>query len=303
MNRKTIKLLLLLLKIVITILFVVVVNRTIPKDSTTLAKLIPLSLLIPVVILSGISTTLQAYRWYLYLKLLGLQPTIAQSFRSYLEGVLFGIITPGRAGELFRGFTLEPSWRKTASIAVVIEKISATIVLFVTGAIAWFLLIGNRGGELYSFGLAIATVFSICAIPLLPYLIRKFYPLVTEVRRRFLAALFLSIPIHLILLVQAILLIAPRTNLSIHESAAVSASAFSAMQFMPVTVANMGVREFCFSSFISIYQNDQAVQFVVLSSSLIIVIANLLLPAVPGIVILTTAKINGSNRKKCEQFQ
>ncbi len=302
MNRRAVKIFFISLKVIITTLFVIVVNRAIPTDRANLAQLIPLDLLGITIFLSIFSTILHGFRWYLFLKLFGLTPTIRQSFRSYLEGVLFGIITPGRAGELFRGFTLKPEWRKTTSIAVLTEKITATIILFLSGAVAWTMLPQNRGGDIYGYGLAMATILSIMALPLIPFLIKRFYPTVREVRRRFIGTIFISIPIHAILLFQIIILVMPRLPVTITQATCAAASAFSAMQFIPVTIANMGVREFCLSSFFQLYMpsffSSDSMQYIILSTSIIIVIANLLLPAIPGIILLLFSKLNGMERRR-----
>ncbi len=302
MNRTVVKMLLVLLKVVITVLFVIVVNRAIPIDQKSIAELIPLSLLLSVSLLSFISSLLQGYRWYFFLHLFELTPTVKQAFRSYLEGVLFGIITPGRAGELFRGFTLEPHWRKTASIAVITEKVCATIVLFLVGALAYAFLPGNRGGDLYGTGIIAAAIVSVVAIPIVPILIKRSKPTHSRINRTYLLTITLSVAIHTILLIQAIILLVPRSGLSISDAFATAASAFSAMQFMPVTVANMGVREFCFNLFGSLYMHNTAnliaLKSVILSSSLIIVLANLIFPAIPGVILLISSKFSGTESRR-----
>jgi len=302
MNRQTVKIFLIILKVIITVLFVIVVNKAIPTDRTNLVNLIPLKLLVITSLLSLLATALHAYRWYLFLKLFGMNPSIGQCFRSYLEGVVFGIITPGRAGELFRGFTLNPEWRKRSSIAVVTEKITATIVLFITGMIAWLFLPGNRGGDLYSTGLTVVTVLSILAIFIIPRVMKYYLPQVSEIRRRFAGTLLISIPIHAILLIQIVILVIDRLPVTVFQASTAAASAFSAMQFMPVTIANMGVREFCLSMFFQLYTSNvvsiESIQYVLLSTSLIIIFANLILPAFPGMILLLISKLNGIERRR-----
>lgn len=302
MKKSVMKKVLITVKIVVTILFVLVVNKTIFAQEEGLAGLVPVDLLLWAIGFSIVSVGLQGLRWFQFLKMFGIDVSIGQALRSYLEGILFALITPGRAGELFRGFSLEPEWLKKSSVAVVVERIWATVVLFLVGGICFLFLPGDRGGELYQLGIQLAVIASVMAVFILPYMVKRFLKGARLVRRRLISTFFISILIHILLLVQTAGLLFGRSSVSFANSLVSAGSAFSAMQFMPITMANMGVREFNLYHFISLYLPtgvlEESIRHVVLSTSLIIMISNLIVPAIPGVVILITTRLTGSERRK-----
>lgn len=294
------KRILIIVKIVVTLLFVIVVNKTLFSTDEPLTGLVPLDLLLSALLFSFISTVLQGYRWFLFLKIFGMDATFEQALRSYLEGVLFAIVTPGRAGELLRGYSLKQEWLKMSSIAVVVERLWATVVLFLTGGIA-FLFLQTRPDSTffnsYSIGISIAGIISLFAVWGIPVLVKRFRDSARKVRRGFVVTFLVSVAIHFLLIIQVSILVVGRLPISFKDAFVSIGSAFSAMQFMPITVANMGVREFNLGQFITLYTpfvSENTFRHVILSTSVIVMISNLLFPAIPGVLILLTTKLKRS---------
>lgn len=296
-NKIKMKYLLIAVKIAVTVIFVVVVNKSLFSTEEALKGLVPVDLLFPALLFSFISIVLQGYRWFIFLKIFGMDPTFEQALRSYLEGVLFAIITPGRAGELFRGYSLKKEWLKMSSIAVVVERLWATVVLFLTGALAYLFLVKQPETTFYksySLGITIAGIASFVALWCIPFIVKKFRDSARKVRRGFVESFFVSLLIHGLLLIQVATLVVGRLPISFNNALIAVGSAFSAMQFMPITMANMGVREFNLGQFMSLYTpmvSDETFRHVILSTSVIVMISNLLFPAIPGVLILLTTKL------------
>ncbi len=202
MEKKTVKRILILVKVIVTILFVSVVNKALFTREEGLSGLLPMDLLLWAIGFSVISTFLQGWRWMIFLRMFGMDASLGQAMRSYLEGVLFALITPGRAGELLRGYSLKPEWLKLSSVAVVVERLWATVVLFIVGGIAYFFLPDDKGGSIYTLGITIALTLSAIAVVVIPLLIKNYLSKARLVRRRFISSFLLSTLIHLILLIQ-----------------------------------------------------------------------------------------------------
>jgi len=300
-TKKIWKWLLLIIKVIITIAFISVVNSTLFNGDINIKELVPLDLLLWSSVLSLISVTVQGYRWHTFLRIFGIDVSFGEAMKSYVEGLLFAVVTPGRAGELFRGYTLDEQWRKRTLIIVFVERIWSTAILFIIGASVYFFL-PQMSSDLYRWGLFTASILSIIALFVVPFVVQKRYPKSARVKRRFMKSSILSVWIYIILIIQAMGLLIGRVPLTISQTATASASAFTAMQFMPVTIANMGVREFNFTTFVSLYLPESisvnSISSVILSTSLIIMISNLLLPALPGLVLLIFSHITGKSIRK-----
>ncbi len=301
MTKKILKWLLVVIKVVVTIAFISVVNKTLFSSDTDILGLIPIDLLLWSSALSLISVVVQGYRWHTFLRIFGIEVSFGEAMKSYVEGLLFAVVTPGRVGELFRGYTLDEEWRKRTAVVVVTERIWSTAIIFLVGFSAFFFL-PPMTSDLYKWGLFASSLLSMVALVIIPIIVKRKFPSLARVKRRFLKSTLLTIWIQIILVIQAMGLLTGRVPLTLSQMATASSSAFTAMQFMPVTIANMGVREFNITTFVSLYIPDSistsSYSAVILSVSLIIMISNLLLPALPGLLFLIFSRITGKSVRK-----
>ena len=118
-----------LIKIAVTFLFFIVLIKMI--DVNELSDTFR-SLNIYYLILSGFCVpvlyTIRTYRWNVLLKSVGINKSFAELFKVLLIGVFYGLITPGRVGELARAYYLNE--RKSVTISTILmEKLVDVFVL------------------------------------------------------------------------------------------------------------------------------------------------------------------------------
>ncbi len=306
-EKKTVKKILLAIKIAITIAFVVVVNRTV---SFAEFKQVHWSVLVSALLFSVAMQLLMVARWQMALAYFGKPVRFVQALSSYVAGSVFAVVTPGRAGELFRGATLTGIHPMASTSAVLFERVLAILALFPFGAAAllrvpegygsnfsgeyeWLYTLFTRGTAL----LAVVAMVLFVAAPLaLPKLVRRF----AGNGRYLIAMLLLSFAIHLLLLLQTATLFTASEVAGFSEALLVGALSFCAMQFMPISVANMGIRELWFGLFAGpfLLLSPEEAKPAILQISLIIMVVNLVLPALPGLFVLFANYIEKREFKK-----
>jgi glycosyltransferase 2 family protein len=77
---------------------------------------------------------IRTYRWNVLLSSLGIEKTFRGLFKALLVGVFYGLITPGKVGELARAYYLDEKKSLTIS-TILMEKLVDVIVLSVLSAI------------------------------------------------------------------------------------------------------------------------------------------------------------------------
>ena len=289
---------LLIAKVTITILFVYFVNKTVIKTPELLLESFSLKIVFIALFFSVISILFQWVRWHISLNLLGINTSFKRSGASLFLGNLFAIITPAGSGELLRAIALKNHNQKKIVLATLTERLIAIATLFILGMLFKTILPANEViSKIFNIGIIIAGLTSTIFLILLPIITQKLNNNTIFDIKNYLSVITLTLLITLILFMQtANLLSFYFPELAFGESMIISAEAYSGMQFMPITIANMGVREYNLGQFALIYLGDTLIQDKILAVSIIIFMVNLLFPAIPGVIVLFLLGIKEKNR-------
>jgi uncharacterized membrane protein YbhN (UPF0104 family) len=290
MNKKVFKNLAIAFKIVISLLFIYFVNRSVSFKEFDWNSLFSVKTVTVALLGSLISIAFQIERWFVLLKQFGGDCSRRDAALSFFEGSMLAFVTPARAGELLRGYTIKSIDKKKSVIAVLIERFTSVAISFTIG----FSLIstlpklaeGFNWLELFKKGITIAGVLSILFLVFLPKIVTYFSK--RDGLKVAIKLILFSIFQFLTVMIQTALLFAIFVSATFKSSLIIAIQSYSAVQFMPVTVANMGVREFYYSLFSKIVTPELTTitSEALLSISLLIVIFNIILPAIPGLIFL-----------------
>ena len=283
------------IKIAVTVFVIYLVNQNLSKNQIPdLVNKISLPHMAFAVFFGCMGLFCQARRWLVILRCKGIVIDNTAAFRTLLFGNLLAFITPGRAGEFFRGLGLPVENKADTVYAVLVDKLFAGgtgLVFGMAGLVLSMRTIAlSAGGRtiLVCFG---ATLFVLGTGALFfrkyPAVLSagRFFPRFTK--RTFYSVLFLSISTQLALCIQTSVLLdmfgshAPATNMC------ASAQAYAFMQFLPFFIANMGIREYSFKLFLGAYQplplRALALGAVAFGASMGILFINMVLPALAGL--------------------
>ncbi len=299
MNKKRVKQIAIGVKIILTVSFIYFVNSAVSFEEFNWSSLFTIKTLTIALAGALISLIFQIERWYLLLKHFNCQFNRKDATVSFLEGSMLAFITPGRAGELLRGYTLNYVSKKEGATAVLIERAIAVAIPFTISLLLLSSLNIKADKfnwlQIYQKGITASGVLSILLLIFLPQIIKFFsHKKATSLSIKL---ILLSLVNFFTLIIQTSLLLNQFIGVSVKNGLIVAAQSYSAVQFMPVTVANMGVREFYYSLFSKLVSPSLATitQEGVLSVSILIVIFNIILPALPGLSFLLLYHIK-SNR-------
>lgn len=312
MKREWLKKILLVAKILITVLFVYMVNRTVSFKEIFQNSAITVPVIVVTLLFSALMQFLMVLRWHYSLRYFGSAVTLKQSATSYFAGSVLAAITPGRAGELLRGLTLDDVSKIESSFIVMFERFIAIGVLFITGAVFTYFLPENFIGSTEASGhyvpkldivvptvrvLGIISLFAILLVPrFLSFVIRRFI----GKGKYSLIVIILSLFIHGFLLMQTAYLLQACGIVTFSEGLTVGAESYSAMQLIPITIGNMGIRESYFQLFAMTYTalSAEELKIAALTASLTIMFSNLILPAFPGLFVFFTYHLKNKDVRK-----
>lgn len=312
MKRFFNKKVLLAIKIVITVLFVIMVNRTVSFKALFSNPTLTLQAFAIVVLISIGSQLLMVLRWHYSLRYFGASVSLKDSTTSYFAGSVLAALTPGRAGELLRGLTLKDVSKMESSFIVIFERFVSIAILFSTGAICSYFLPSNymeatteSGLIVPKLGFVIPTIRILGAVAFVA-LITIPYVLGHKVRRfkgrgeNALVVVVLSLFVHAFLLIQTAFLLQNCGVVTYAQGVVVSAESYSAMQLIPITIGNMGIRESYFQLFSLSFTdlNMEELKLAALTASLTIMFSNLILPAFPGLFVFLTYHLNNKDVRK-----
>ena len=281
-------------KVVITIVLVVVINRAVNFQSVGSALPSPLMLAVLVALLA-LSILLQTVRWRLLLRWGGVAVSGRAALRSLLMGNVLGLITPGRVGEFGRASLLGGVPHRRGMGLVLVEKGVAALTVLAALLLPVPLLAGVNPPVLplnlpvipLCVGIGSA---ALCLLLLFPWLATRgmFGRLSPLPQRQGWSIVGLSLAVHLILVVQGMLLLLP--VVPILRGLVVAAGSLGLMQCFPVTVANLGTREFCFGYMGKTLGGVAPESGGILSLSLTLLSVNILLPSLIGLFVLLHAR-------------
>lgn len=295
----------LLLKICLTVVFVLLVNRTVPADELSMVGSHISAVHVVVALLVGIvGIALHVKRWEIILRYQGFSVGRWDPLKTMLWGTLLAFVTPGRLGELFRGLGLMKDRRTDSIFAVVIDKVYIVTTTLMIGVLclalqAWGMGVSlpARGGQflcgavlLCGGGIALLTVGS-CherarhVVQRLGKIVRASPRLFAPAGQR---ALLFSLAAHCSLLAQtAILFDMFGYSVSIHLFVAM-AEAYALMAILPFFIGNMGIREYSYALFLGQFSSSVSgaapLSAASLGVSVTILALNLVLPALVGLL-------------------
>jgi hypothetical protein len=304
------------LRIAITVLFAVMVNRGITRQQLViLGEHLTWGWVVAACITGLLSLLFQLLRWREILRVEGFGNSLLQAFKTFAWGHLLAFITPGRIGEFGRALALD-SKRKADSVAsVVIDKtfaVLATAVCGAAGMIGQYWLLGIQPPQ----RLTLCMLLFCLVAPMVLIGIRVWarHPAATgktgSLARRLhgtLAAIpgfisgrivIYSLAAQIALLAQTAMILSIFGNASFFSNMVIAAEVYTFMLFLPFFIANIGLREYGFSMMFEnikpVFHQSLAVGSVALGVSFLILIMNILFPAAVGLCIMIIDKKHGS---------
>ncbi len=294
-----------LLKIVFTLLFIFIVNRNVLTKLDTIIHSLTWQHILVAFLFSLAGLFFQVKRWEIILRFQQFPVAWYIPWKTILWGNLLAFITPGRIGELFRGLTISNNRKADSLFAVIIDKLFIIFTVLFMGllcilSLKW-LLSTAISREITIF---LITAFIVCTVGLVILLTGKVFDKKHAVSRYFnrilkniprlfnpagRKALFYSFAAHICLICQTVTLLAMFGSDNILINCTAVGLAYGVMPFLSFTIGNMGVREGSFSFFLSylgVTVNTGALSIgeISLGTSIIILIMNIVLPALIGLM-------------------
>jgi uncharacterized membrane protein YbhN (UPF0104 family) len=306
------------IQIGITIIFVILVNRSISTGeiSKLLHRIDPVNLLI-ILFLAAAAMLIQALRWYQIASDLTVPVPYSVAFRRLLWGNLLAFITPGSVGELLRGVDLCPSRRGTMVFSALADRLSGNVIV-VFAAIPVLMIelywLHHTVPVILSFSTIITTIFILSFFLLLrlpvkwnekvpPKLQKVVSSVVDNVHSlNFSRTILLSLLHHALLIVQAAYMLKIFVNCSFVDAVMVSTLAYTCMLFLPISIANIGIREYSFALLLPLAvagkQSTITIETAAFGISSLILLMNILLPALAGLFWHTILQLGHARIKK-----
>ena len=291
-------------RIVITAVFVYFVNKGIRlSDIKTLFNEINITLFIGAFFCGVVSLFFQLLRWRLILISHRLPSEMAKACKTMFWGFLLAFVTPGRLGELFRAIDLDKNRKTDTIVAVVEERLCAVIMIVIIGILC------SAGQNFINstalfFPMIVAMVIFVAVFTAGIFFIVKgesFLPLKSTPLRHLrwlptciqrwkqlpveLLALF-SFCAHLLLLLQTAFLFKMFGEIDLLQGMLIAGQAYAFMLLLPFFIANIGLREYSFSLFLS--KNAQNLLPIAASTTVsfgaatVILLFNIMIPAAVG---------------------
>jgi hypothetical protein len=296
------------LKIIITALVIYLVNKSIGKNQ--IPEIFHRMAFGPVMVslvLGCAGLYCQIKQWQLLLR----NQEIAVDFKTGLRTMLFGnllaFVTPGRSGDFFRGISISVKNKTDPVYAVLVEKIYGTATIILAGALAALVSREALGAGILpeqtmlvgcAVVLALAAGFAVLWKPFAVAFFGLFRALLHEkaptspsasfTKKNAGIQMFLSAAIHSVLLTQTAVLLDMFGSGHFFANIAVAAQAYAFMLFVPIFIANMGIREYSFGIFLGqfskAYRETAQVSSIAFGASMGILCINIMLPALAGLI-------------------
>lgn len=293
-------------KIGITIVFIIVINHSITLDELkVIYNHLTVRHLSLALSFSLIGLYFQVKRWEIILRYHQFPLNNQIAWKTILWGNLLAFITPGRFGEIFRGIRITDKRKGDSLFAVVMDKlfIIVTILLFAFFALLIQMHFLNKSiAEEMKLFFYIAPF--LCLIGLILLLTKRnskrkaklvivFDRIFKHLPRLFTPAgrkaTLYSFLAHICLLGQSVTLLLMFNCGTVFVNTIAVAQAYGIMLFLPLSIGNMGVREgsfsFCLTHLGAIGNNQIiAIDGASLGTSIIILLMNVIIPALTGLL-------------------
>ena len=296
------------IKIAVTVLVIYLVNKSVGKNQIPpLFKCMAFGPVALSVLLACAELLLQTQRWQMLLDIQGITIDFKTGLRTMLWGCLLAFVTPGRSGEFLRGISIPARGKADPVFAVLIDKICSGVTALIIGSIAAALSCRALAAHFLpqqsifvgaTAALAIAaTIVSFCkpvkamiaaffrSQPALDHFLKK-----TSVKpsgATWASLVLVSVAAHLVLLTQTAVLLNMFGSGGLSIGISVAAQAYAFMLFVPIFIANMGLREYSFGLFLGRLSPDLGpiarISSIAFGASLCILCINIVLPALAGL--------------------
>jgi uncharacterized protein (TIRG00374 family) len=291
------------IQIGITIIFVILVNRSLTSvEIGNLLHSINPSALILALLLSVAAIIVQAFRWYLISRTLSIPLSYTVAIQRLLWGNLLAFVTPGHIGELFRGIDLCPTKKKIMVFSALADRLfgNVAVVLIAVPVVFIQLFWLHRSIPTYlSVAIMVTTILILLIFVLLKFQIKWYNHLPSKVAGPISGFIeivtkldiglitLLSLLHHALLIVQASFLIMTFVEVSFTEGIMISVLAYTCMLFLPISIANIGVREYSFTLFLSVVVLPESCVFTIPAISFgvssLLLFLNIIIPALAGL--------------------
>ncbi len=292
-------------RVAITVLFVYIANRSLTEAQlgSIPGSIRPLHIALSFALgLAGLFC--QIKRWQIILRYQKLPSTVYAASKTIFVGSLLAFVTPGRLGELLRGLPLSRERRGDTVFAVVIDKLFILLATFTVGIVC-------ASGQVFALRIALSrrvvamsgVAGAVCLVVAALLLYRRslsetggfgrFFVRLLNLSPKLLTrsgrnALGLSLAAHTFLVAQTVVLAKMFGCGGAVRIGAAIGQAYAFMTFMPVSIANIGIREYSFALFLDTIHagcvSQAGLQSAALGTSIGILIMNLILPALVGLV-------------------
>jgi len=285
-----------LLKYALTIVILIVAARYVHagKLLSTISTMRPASLFFASLLIIP-NLGLQYIKWLLLLRQIDRHIQPAAAWHSLLAGYPLGLITPGRWGEIGRGFFLPAYPSVTIAALAAIDKITNFVCIVILGGIGAAIL--TPSGLLLNFPapiflpLAILLIVLLIAIFSLPsikkFLLRKLgrgnspFEFIHEFDAKLLTKLFgLSFLFVLTFSAQFVILVSGLHPVPISDGLAAAFSTFFIQSVVPVSIGDLGIRESAAAFF---FGKLGVVPHLAFDAGLMLFIINMLMPSALGL--------------------
>jgi hypothetical protein len=293
------------LRIILTVLFVLIANKSLTgNDLAILRQYLRYWPLFLAFVLGCAGLWCQILRWQIILRYQNLPSGLRVAAKSILLGILLAFVTPGRIGEFFRGFSISRDKKNDTVLAVIIDKLFIVLATFILGIVCAIIQVRAIGTPLPEYVIAMSAAAAIICLLVALFLLtrpkssraggvaRIFHKLLTHTPKLFsksgqLAAL-LSFAAQALCILQTVVLIRMFGCASARDGFVAIGQAYAFMSFLPVSIANIGIREYSFGIFLgnigATCPGNLSIQTVSLGVSIWILIMNLILPALAGLI-------------------
>jgi Lysylphosphatidylglycerol synthase TM region len=294
------------LKIAMTVLVIYLVNKSVGKNQ--MPRLFQCMSFGPValgVLLGCAELLLQTKRWQILLHIQGTTIDFKTGLRTMLWGCLLAFVTPGRSGEFLRGISIPARGKADPVFAVLIDKICSAIAALFFGAIA--AVVSYRALPAHFLPQQSIVVWATAALAIAAAIVPfckpakamiaaffrsrpslDFFMSVKPAGATSASLVLVSVAAHLILLAPTAVLLDMFGSGGLAIGISVAAQAYAFMLFLPIFIANMGLREYSFGLFLGQLSPGLGpmarISSIAFGASLCILCINIVLPALAGLL-------------------
>jgi uncharacterized membrane protein YbhN (UPF0104 family) len=291
------------IRVILTVLFIVIVNRSLTfHEVHSMLGSIDTSDITLCILISVVSTLLLALRWWIVMRSYNLECSFMTALKTLLWGNVLAFITPGRAGELFRGLESHPSQKISSILAAGTDRVFSigTVIIFAIPAmfVQWFYW--HTASPLYFtilFSIGTLCLTGCCVVFLFPRSIQHLSivrslqgALIFDAVKKvdIVSVTLLSAGIHCLLILQTTFLFGLFGMDNWFENCTIAVLSYAFMLCVPVSIANIGIREYAFALFAGKVYSGTSLSFSISTAAFgvsgTILFINIILPALAGLL-------------------